>query len=180
MSKVNTTKSKKMSDMMVQYFETKAKYSDCVIFYRVGDFYEMFDQDAIEMSKALDLTLTGKDNGLEDRTPMCGVPVKSLDIYIKKALEQGYKIAICEQLTEPKPGALVERDVVRVITPGTIMEESILDEKKNNFIMSVFHSANGSSLSWCDITTGEFYATEFSKNDSIEKINDILTMIAPS
>ena len=180
MNKVKTTKEPQLSDMMVQYFQTKEKYSDCIIFYRVGDFYELFDKDAIEMSRALDLTLTGKDNGLNERTPMCGVPVKSVELYIQKSLELGYKIAICEQLTDPKPGALVQRDVVRVITPGTIMEESILDEKKNNFIMSIYHSQNGSSIAWCDITTGELYATEFTKNASHEKINDVLTMIAPA
>ena len=105
---------------------------------------------------------------------------KSIDLYVQKTLEQGYKIAICEQLTEPKAGALVERDVIRVITPGTIMEESILDEKKNNFIMSIFVSSAGSSISWCDITTGELYATELSKSFDNGKINDILTMIAPA
>ena len=140
----------------------------------------MFFDDAIEMSKALDLTLTGRDCGLNERAPMCGIPFKAVDIYIAKALEKGYKIAICEQLTEPKAGVMVERDVIRVITPGTIMESSILDEHKNNFIASVFAGKNAFAISWCDITTGEFYVTELEDEISIDKINDIITMISPA
>ena len=183
MSIVNTTKAEektKSSPMMEHYRNTKKKYNDCIVFYRLGDFYEMFDDDAVKMSRELDLTLTGKDCGNNERAPMCGIPVKSVDVYIQKALELGYKIAICEQLTEPKPGAIVERDVIRVITPGTIMEESLLDERKNNFISCIFYSNNGSSISWCDITTGEFYAIELSKTDNLNKLNDLITMIAPA
>lgn len=169
-----------LSPMMQHYYEIKEKYKDCIIFYRLGDFYEMFFDDAVEMSKALDLTLTGRDCGLNERAPMCGIPFKAVDIYIAKALEKGYKIAICEQLTEPKAGVMVERDVIRVITPGTIMESSILDEHKNNFIASVFAGKNAFAISWCDITTGEFYVTELEGEISVDKINDIITMISPA
>ena len=180
---VNTTNlqdDKKISPMMKHYRDTKEKYNDCIIFYRLGDFYEMFDDDAVKMSRELDLTLTSKECGNNEKAPMCGIPVKSVDMYIQKALELGYKIAICEQLTDPKPGALVERDVIRVITPGTIMEASLLDERKNNFLMCLYVSNNGNSISWCDITTGEFYATEIEKLNSLSKLNDLITMIAPS
>ncbi|MGN1222482.1 MAG: DNA mismatch repair protein MutS [Christensenellales bacterium] len=169
-----------ISKMMAHYLEVKEKYKDCIIFYRLGDFYEMFFEDAELMSKELDLTLTGRDCGLEKRAPMCGIPVKAVDIYIAKALELGYKLAICEQLTEPKPGQIVERDVIRVITPGTVMESEILDQNKNNFLASLYASKNGYGLSWCDISTGEMYATEFDKDASYDKINDILTMISPA
>ena len=182
MGNVNTSssQSKSRSKMMEQYDNVKEQYSDCVVFYRVGDFYEMFDDDAIEMSKALDLTLTGKGKD-EKRSAMCGVPVKALDIYIQKALEKGYKIAICEQLTEPVKGQqLVERDVVRVITPGTVMESSILDEKKNNYIACFYSSKNGSSICWCDITTGELNVCEIEKDANESKICDILTAIEPA
>ena len=178
--KVDTGKKQGLSSMMIHYNSMKEQYNDCVLFYRVGDFYELFNEDALEMSKVLDLTLTGKDCGLDERAPMCGIPAKALDVYIQKCLEKGYKIAICDQLTDPRPGAIVERDVTRVITPGTVMEETLLDEKKNNFIMSIFASQTGSAISWCDITTGEFYVTEFDKLTDIEKLNDVITMISPA
>lgn len=180
-TKVNTNTEKKPSDMMMQYNFTKEQYKDCVVFFRVGDFYELFNEDALQMSKVLDLTLTGKDCGMEERAPMCGVPVKALDVYIQKALEKGYKLAICEQLSDPKESkGIVKRDVVRVITPGTIMEESLLDEHKNNFIMSIYASKNGNAISWCDISTGEFNVTELAQTDGTGKLNDIITMISPA
>lgn len=178
--KVDTGNKTEPSGMMKHYNLTKLQYNDCVLFYRVGDFYELFNEDALEMSKVLDLTLTGKDCGLKERAPMCGIPAKALDVYIQKCLEKGYKIAICDQLTDPKPGVNVVRDVTRVITPGTVMEESLLDEKRNNFVMGIFASQNGSAISWCDITTGEFYVTEFDKISDITKINDVITMINPA
>ena len=183
MSVINTTINKNEDDsspMMKHYRRVKEQYDDCVIFYRLGDFYEMFDEDAVKMSKELDLTLTSKSSGNNNKAYMCGIPVKSVDTYIQKALELGYKIAICEQLTPAGTGALVERDVIRVITPGTIMEESLLDERKNNYILCLYHSKSGSAISWCDITTGEFFATDIEKNVDINAINDIITMIAPA
>ena len=114
------------SPMMQKYLETKEQYKDCILFYRLGDFYEMFFDDAILASRELEITLTGKDCGQEERAPMAGVPYHAAEIYISKLVSKGYKVAICEQLSEPKPGQIVDRDIVRVITPGTIMEENIL------------------------------------------------------
>ena len=122
-----------LSNMMKHWFSIKEKYPDCIIFYRLGDFYEMFFEDAVEASKVLDLTLTGRDCGLEQRAPMCGVPFHACEGYIAKLIENGYKVAICEQLSEPKPGKeLVVRDVIRVVTPGILMDENMLDRDRNN------------------------------------------------
>ncbi len=168
---------KKMSAMMQHYCSIKEKYHDCVIFYRLGDFYEMFYEDAIEVSKLLDLTLTGRDCGLPERAPMCGIPFHAADSYIAKLVSLGKKVAICEQLTEPgAQKGLVERDVIRVVSGGTIIEDGLVDEKSNNFICSVFYG-NGISLSWADITTGEFYCQEVA---SEEKLLDALYRINPS
>src|SRR5574344_735836 len=175
-----TSKKKGPSDMMIHYRGIKQKYNDCIVYYRFGDFYEMFGEDAINMSKELDLTLTGKSCGEEDREAMCGVPFKAVDTYIAKVLQNGHKIAICEQLTDPSPNKLVERDVIRVVTPGTVMESAILDEHKNNFIASIFVQKKSYAISWCDITTGEFYTTDFSDCEDEEKLNDVLTMISPA
>ena len=129
-----------LSPMMQQYIITKEKYKDAILLYRLGDFYEMFFDDAITASKALDLTLTGRACGLEDRAPMCGIPYHALDGYLARLIEQGFKVAICEQITEPKKGVkIVERDVVRVITPGTLIDSNLLDDKKNNYILSGFY-----------------------------------------
>ena len=130
----------KISPMMLQYLEVKDKYEDCVLFFRLGDFYEMFFDDAIRVSKALELTLTGRDCGLEERAPMCGVPYHAADIYIKKLIELGYKVAVCEQLTDPaETKGIVIRDVIRVVTPGTLTDSSMLDDGSNNFICSIFY-----------------------------------------
>ena len=129
----------KISPMMRQYLETKDVYPDTLLFFRVGDFYEMFFDDALIASKALELTLTGKDCGLEERAPMCGVPHHSCDIYIKRLIDAGYKVAICEQLTDPSESkGLVERDVVRVVTPGTLIESSMLEDDDNNIYAALF------------------------------------------
>jgi len=124
-----------LSPMMQQYMQTKEQYKDCLLFYRLGDFYEMFFEDAVTASKVLDLTLTGRNCGLEERAPMCGVPYHAVEAYIAKLIDNGYKVAICEQLTEPEQGKIVTRDVIRVVTPGTVMDNSMLDEKKNNYII---------------------------------------------
>lgn len=140
----------------------KEQYKDCVLFYRLGDFYELFYEDAIEVSKVLDLVLTGKNCGLDERAPMCGVPYHAAEGYIAKLVALGYKVAICEQLTEPKKGVkIVERDVIRVVTPGTVIEDSMLEEKKNNFIMSMFLQDEKLSVVYCDITTGEMNLCHF-------------------
>lgn len=168
---------------MTQYRDIKKKYADTVLFFRLGDFYELFDDDAVKMSKVLDLTLTSKNCGDKEKAPMCGVPVKSMDIYVKKALSLGYKIAICEQLCDPSTlnsKEIVPRDVVRVITSGTIMEDSILDERKNNYCLSICRSGDLFGLSWVDITTGELNTTEIECEDDYQYLSDTLIMIAPN
>ncbi len=168
-----------LSPMMQQYMQTKEQYKDCLLFYRLGDFYEMFFDDAITASKVLDLTLTGRNCGLEERAPMCGVPYHAVETYIAKLIDNGYKVAICEQLTTPEQGKIVARDVIRVITPGTVIENSMLDEKKNNYIASVYKQKTNLGIAYCDITTGEFVVSEFSQ-DGINALNDILVRIRPS
>ena len=169
-----------LSPMMQHYFQVKEEYPDCIIFYRLGDFYEMFFEDAKTAARELDLALTGRDCGMDERAPMCGMPFHAAEGYLAKLLERGYKVAICEQLTESEKGKMVERGVTRVITPGTVMEESLLEERKNNFVASVYMNKDNSiGLSWVDITTGEFNMLAFDGSDSIERLNDTLSAIAP-
>ena len=166
-----------LSPMMQQYVITKEKYKDAILLYRLGDFYEMFFEDAIKASKALDLTLTGKMCGLEERAPMCGIPYHALDGYLARLIEQGYKVAICEQITEPKKGVkLVERDVVRVITPGTLIDSNLLDDKKNNYILSGFYDGGIVGVSYTDISTGIIYLAE----QTLNQFNDLLVRVRPS
>lgn len=166
-----------LSPMMQQYVITKEKYKDVILMYRLGDFYEMFFEDAITASKALDLTLTGKQCGLEERAPMCGIPYHALDSYLPKLIEQGYKVAICEQLTEPKKGVkLVERDVVRIITPGTLIDSNLLDDKKNNYILSAVYANNQVGVTYTDISTGVLYMAE----QNLDQFNDLLVRVRPS
>lgn len=128
-----------MTPMMRQYMELKEKYQDCLLFFRLGDFYEMFFEDAKTASKELDLVLTGRDCGMSERAPMCGVPYHSVDVYINKLIQKGYKVAICEQLEDPALSkGLVERDVIRIITPGTVIEDRMLQEGENNYIAAIF------------------------------------------
>ena len=130
----------RISPMMNQYLDAKEAYPDTILFFRVGDFYEMFFNDALLASKTLELTLTGKDCGLDERAPMCGVPNHSSDIYIKKLIEAGYKVAICEQLTDPSESkGLVQRDVIRVVTPGTLIESSMLNDESNNYLCCAYY-----------------------------------------
>ena len=172
---------KKLSPMMRQYLLTKQKYNDAILFFRLGDFYEMFFEDAELCARILELTLTGKDCGLEKRAPMCGVPHHACEGYVAKLVDNGYKVAICEQLTLPEKGVkVVERDVVRIITPGTLMESSMLDETKNNYIASIFKQKDCVGISAIDISTGKFIATEFLENNILTKANDFLVSIKPS
>ena len=151
-----------LSQMMSHYLSVKEKHKDSVVFYRLGDFYEMFFEDAVKVSKLLDLTLTGRDCGLEERAPMCGIPYHAADTYIAKLVALGEKVAICDQLSDPKASkGLVERDVVRIISAGTLTEETMLDESRNNYIACVFKFPDGVSVAWTDITTGEFFVEEF-------------------
>lgn len=155
-----------LTPMMVQYLNTKDEYPDCILFYRLGDFYEMFFDDAIKASKALEITLTGKDCGMKERAPMCGVPFHSASVYIAKLIERGFKVAICEQVEDPKTAkGIVKREVIRVVTPGTIIDEALLDEKSNNYLAVIYASADELGIAVSDISTGEVYTTEVSSAD---------------
>lgn len=168
-----------LSPMMRYYLEVKEKYKDAILMFRLGDFYEMFFEDAKLCSEVLDLTLTGRDCGLEQRAPMCGVPYHAVDGYISKLINAGYKVAICEQLSAPQARGLVERDVVRVITPGTVIEDDILDDKKNNYLACLVMSEKEYSLAWVDVSTGEFNVMQSEYGD-FSAIEDMLTTIAPA
>ncbi|MBE7045614.1 MAG: DNA mismatch repair protein MutS [Ruminococcaceae bacterium] len=145
--------------MMEQYLITKEQYGDCILFYRLGDFYEMFFEDAITASRELEITLTGKNCGLEERAPMCGVPFHSANVYIAKLVEKGYKVAICEQVEDPKLAkGLVKREVVRIITPGTVVDELMLNDEKNNYLCVLYQGEGGSAIAVADVSTGEVYA----------------------
>ena len=160
---------KEMSPMMQHYLETKEEYPDSILFYRLGDFYEMFFEDAVEVSRELELTLTGKDCGLEERAPMCGVPYHAASVYISRLIDKGYKVAICEQTEDPKLAkGMVKREVVRVVTPGTVVDEELLDEKTNNYLAVVFTGEGGKSgFSVSDISTGEIYTAELGTKEEI-------------
>ena len=159
--------------MMAKYLETKKEYPDCILFYRLGDFYEMFFEDAKTVSRELELTLTGKECGLEERAPMCGVPYHAVDTYLYKLVSRGYKVAIAEQMEDPKLAkGLVKREVIRVVTPGTITASQALDETRNNYLMGLVCLSGSFGLSVCDITTGEYLVTECSgERELLEEIN---------
>ncbi len=170
-----------LSPMMQRYVELKENYKDCLVFYRLGDFYEMFFDDAKIASRELQLTLTGRDCGLKERAPMCGVPHHSVNTYINKLLEKNYKVAIVEQLTDPKASkGLVERDVVRVVTPGTIIEDDMLKNQNNNFLLSIALNKNKCALSWADVSTGEFNITSVESEPGFSKVCDLIFEINPN
>ena len=162
-----------LSPMMVHYLETKEQYKDCILFYRLGDFYEMFFDDAITVSRELELTLTGKECGLEERAPMCGVPHHAVEAYLNKLVQKGYKVAIAEQMEDPKLAkGLVKREVVRVVTPGTITSAQALDETKNNYLMGIVYLGEIFGLATADISTGDFFVTEVeNERDLFDEIN---------
>lgn len=169
--------------MMKQYLEIKEKHKDSILFFRLGDFYEMFFDDAIIASKELEIALTGRDCGQKEKAPMCGVPFHSADTYIAKLIERGYKVSICEQVEEPsKAVGLVKRDVVRVVTPGTILDTNVLDEKKNNFLCCIFLEEEGYGLAYTDISTGDFFTTEkkIENANIIDSLIDELGKIMPT
>lgn len=167
-----------LTPMMQQYMETKKQYKDCILFYRLGDFYEMFFDDALCASKELEITLTGKSCGLKERAPMCGVPFHSAESYINRLVEKGYKVAICEQMEDPKLAkGLVKRDVIRIVTPGTNCYIGSLDESKNNYLMGIVSIDNSFGISFVDVTTGEYYMTEV---DSLSKLLDEINKFMPS
>ncbi len=164
--------------MMQQYIETKKEYKDCILFYRLGDFYEMFFDDALTASRELEITLTGKNCGLEERAPMCGIPYHAVDGYLNKLVSKGYKVAICEQVEDPKQAkGIVKREVVRIVTPGTNLNTQALDETKNNYIMCIVYSADRYGLSVADVTTGDYLVTEI---DSSTKLRDEIYKFMPS
>ncbi len=169
-----------LSPMMKQYFEIKERNKDSILFFRLGDFYEMFFDDAKVASRELDLTLTGRDCGQEERAPMCGVPFHSCEGYIAKLVAKGYKVAICEQTEDPSTAkGLVTRDVIRVITPGTVVESTMLDEGRNNYICCAFYRDKSIGVCFCDVSTGQLYATQISGKNSIDSFKDQLVSYNP-
>lgn len=151
----------KISPMMQQYLDIKEQYKECILFFRLGDFYEMFFDDAITASRELELTLTGKSCGKEEKAPMCGVPFHSADTYISRLIEKGYKVAICEQTEDPAAAkGIVKREVIRIVTPGTLTSQSMLKENENNYLASIYIDDTGAGISYCDISTGEMYASQ--------------------
>lgn len=170
-----------LSPMMQQYMGIKEEYSDCLLFFRLGDFYEMFFEDAKTGARELELTLTGKNCGLEERAPMCGVPFHSADTYIARLVEKGYKVAICEQVEDPaKTKGLVKREVIRVVTPGTVISQSMLKETENNYIASVFADEDRAGMAYCDVSTGEIYAADIPVQSSFDTLLNELVKINAS
>ena len=169
------------SPMMQRYLETKEQYKDCILFYRLGDFYEMFFDDAILVARELEITLTGKDCGQEEKAPMAGVPHHAADMYIAKLVNKGYKVAICEQLEDQKnTKGIVKRGVIRVVTPGTVVDSNMLEERKNNYIMAIFKTGIYYGISVCDISTGEFYSAEIKDNNNFPMLLDEIARYTPS
>ena len=167
-----------MTPMMQQYLDTKKEYKDCILFYRLGDFYEMFFEDALTASKELEITLTGKSCGQEERAPMCGVPYHAVDTYLNKLVSKGYKVAICEQVEDPKSAkGIVKREVIRVVTPGTNLNIQALDDSKNNYLLCVAYFPGKIGLSVADVTTGDYYLTEV---EDIRRLQDEINKYAPS
>lgn len=167
--------------MMQHYLDMKEKYKDCILFYRLGDFYEMFFDDAINVSRELELTLTGKDCGKEERAPMCGIPFHAADTYIARLISKGYKVAICEQLEDPKfAKGMVKRDVIRVVTPGTVMEANLLEDKKNNYIMCIYKNGIYFGVTVCDITTGDLRTTEIKESNNFAVLLDEISKYSPA
>ena len=167
-----------LTPMMKQYMETKAQYQDCILFYRLGDFYEMFFDDALTASRELEITLTGKNCGQEERAPMCGVPYHAVESYLNKLVSKGYKVAICEQVEDPKTAkGIVKRDVVRIVTPGTNLDTQALDETRNNYIMCIVYIADRYGVSVSDITTGDYFVTEIPDS---AKLMDEIYRFSPS
>lgn len=167
-----------LTPMMQQYMETKKDYPDCILFYRLGDFYEMFFEDALTASKELEITLTGKNCGQEERAPMCGVPYHAVEGYLNKLVSKGYKVAICEQMEDPKEAkGIVKREVVRIVTPGTNLNVQALEEGKNNFLMSIAYFTEKIGISIADVTTGDYYLTEV---EDVRKLLDEINKYSPS
>lgn len=167
-----------LTPMMQQYFSIKENYKDCILFYRLGDFYEMFFEDAELASKELELVLTGRDCGLEERAPMCGIPYHAANAYIGRLIVKGYKVAICEQVEDPKEAkGIVKRDVIKIITPGTMLDDNYMDNEKNNYMLSVIHTKGNYGLAFCDISTGEFQGTYI--KDDLNLLDNEISKFSP-
>lgn len=170
-----------LSPMMKQYFETKKKYPDTILMFRLGDFYEMFFDDAVTVSRELELVLTGRACGQEERAPMCGVPFHSADSYMARLVAKGYKVAICEQMEDPALAkGLVKREVVRVLTPGTVIENSMLNEGRNNFLASVYFAGESAGVCFVDVSTGSVNLTELASPAVPDKIINEMGRFMPS
>ena len=168
----------KLTPMMQQYMQIKEENKDCILFYRLGDFYEMFFDDALTASKELEITLTGKNCGLEERAPMCGVPYHAVDSYLNKLVEKGYKVGICEQVEDPSQAkGIVKREIVRIVTPGTNISQQSLDDEKNNYLMCIFANDGSYGISFVDVTTGDFRTTSM---DSLAKVRDEIFKFEPA
>lgn len=167
-----------LTPLMQQYIEIKEQYKDCILFYRLGDFYEMFFEDAVTCAKELEITLTGKNVGQEERAPMCGIPYHAVENYLSRLIAKGYKVAICEQVEDPKTAkGIVKREVIRIVTPGTNLNAQALEEGKNNFLMGIVHTINAYGIATVDITTGDFFVTEV---DTERKLIDEINKYSPS
>ena len=164
------------SPMMQHYLQTKEEYKDCILFYRLGDFYEMFFDDAKIVAKELELTLTGKSCGMEERAPMCGIPFHAYESYLNRLVSRGYKVAICEQVEDPKQAkGMVKREVIRVVTPGTNINEQALEEGKNNYLMCIVSLGDRFGVATADVTTGDFFVTEVeSERKLLDEINKFM------
>lgn len=170
-----------VTPMMQQYLDTKEQYKDCILMFRLGDFYEMFFDDAVLASRELEIALTGRDCGLDERAPMCGVPYHAVDGYISKLISKGYKVAICEQVEDPAMAkGIVKREVVRVVTPGTVTDTAVLDEKKNNFLVSIYQKGFMYGFAAVDVSTGEFSTTRITWGNTFNKLNDEIAKYAPA
>ncbi len=181
MKKLSDLDPTKITPMMQQYVEQKERWPDCILFFRLGDFYEMFFEDAVTASRELELTLTGRDCGQAERAPMCGVPYHAADNYINRLVGKGYKVAICEQVEDPAVAkGIVRREVVRVITPGTVMDGNMLDDHRNNFLLAVYCLNNYYGLAAADLTTGIFEATSLIVGRTDDKLLDEIVRYAPS
>ena len=167
-----------LSPMMQEYVKTKEANKDCILMYRVGDFFEMFFDDALTVSKELELTLTGKECGLPERAPMCGVPYHAVDTYIGRLVKGGHRVAVCDQVEDPKQAkGLVRREITRIVTPGTNFDASQMEEGKNNYLVSIVCTADRFGIASCDVSTGEFMVTETDRQD---RLLDELNKLAPS
>ena len=169
-----------LTPMMQQYMDTKAQYPDAILFYRLGDFYEMFFDDAKLVSMVLELTLTGKDCGLEERAPMCGVPFHSAETYIARLVANGHKVVICEQVENPKDAkGLVRREVVRILTPGTVTDTEMLNESKNNYLCAVYCHEDAYAVCFADVSTGDFHTTAFCDEYRADHLQNELATYVP-